>query len=423
MVKMINQLLQKDTLVSSSVVELLKKYGSPAYIYDLDVLQSSYLRLKSILPEKSQILYSVKANPNPSVASKLISLGCLLELSSEGEIEVALQTGVNISKCPVTGPCKYDNYLEFCFNNGLRFFSAESINELLALEKIARIKKTRLKVILRVNPGSGAKRAGMHMMGVPSQFGIDFEELIENKNVCSSLKWLDITGFHFYMASNVNTTEGLLENYEEGINTAKLLSKELSLSLTYLNLGGGFAHPYGTSGEIPEFTGLREKLEDKLDEVLPDWRSEHFELVFESGRYLAANCGTLYMTVRDIKKSKGKNFVILDSGINHLGGMASLRKIPRFIPDIKTTSIEDNEACTYEIVGPLCTPIDKLAARKTLAELSINDIIGVPNVGAYGLTSSLIGFLSHPCPVEIATENNHVKEITKLELNRKKIEI
>ena len=42
------------------------------------------------------------------------------------------------------------------------------------------------------------------------------------------------------------------------------------------------------------------------------------------------------------------------------------------------------------------------------------DLIGIPNVGAYGITASLLGFLSHPPPLEIAHENGQEREIWRL---------
>ena len=63
------------------------------------------------------------------------------------------------------------------------------------------------------------------------------------------------------------------------------------------------------------------------------------------------------------------------------------------------------------MVGPLCTPLDGLARGLALPELREGDLLAVPNVGAYGLTASLVGFLSHPAPLEVAHRDGEILSV------------
>jgi diaminopimelate decarboxylase len=54
-----------------------------------------------------------------------------------------------------------------------------------------------------------------------------------------------------------------------------------------------------------------------------------------------------------------------------------------------------------DVVGPLCSPLDSLGRNLKLPRLQPGDQLAIPNVGAYGLSASLLGFLSHPPPREI----------------------
>ncbi len=56
---------------------------------------------------------------------------------------------------------------------------------------------------------------------------------------------------------------------------------------------------------------------------------------------------------------------------------------------------------TVDIVGPLCTPLDTLARGIVLPHAEIGDLVGIFQSGAYGMSASPIGFLSHPLPSEI----------------------
>lgn len=106
-------------------------------------------------------------------------------------------------------------------------------------------------------------------------------------------------------------------------------------------------------------------METALDEHMPGWRIGEPAIAYESGRYLSAACGVLVSSVVDIKESKGSRFIVLDSGIHHLGGMAGLGRIPRVQYDIKPiTEKPDTHPESAHIVGPLCTPLDFLTKKQ-----------------------------------------------------------
>jgi diaminopimelate decarboxylase len=50
--------------------------------------------------------------------------------------------------------------------------------------------------------------------------------------------------------------------------------------------------------------------------------------------------------------------------------------------------------------------------------LAIGDVLAIPNVGAYGLTASLLGFLSRDLPCEIVVDGGRLIEATRLTLTR-----
>ncbi|HEV8502007.1 MAG TPA: pyridoxal-dependent decarboxylase, exosortase A system-associated, partial [Casimicrobiaceae bacterium] len=56
---------------------------------------------------------------------------------------------------------------------------------------------------------------------------------------------------------------------------------------------------------------------------------------------------------------------------------------------------------TASVVGPLCTPLDLLADRMDLAQAEEGDLVVVFQSGAYGMTASPAGFLSHPPAAEV----------------------
>jgi diaminopimelate decarboxylase len=107
-------------------------------------------------------------------------------------------------------------------------------------------------------------------------------------------------------------------------------------------------------------------------------------------------------------------FLLLDSGINHLGGIGGLGRVlrPSAAPVVSGAEIRAT------IVGPLCTPADVLGRDVPTGDVVEGAPVVFPNVGAYGLTASLLGFLSRPTPVEVVLRGDEVVSATRLGLVR-----
>ncbi len=402
--------------------KLLDKYGSPAYVYDLGQLRRAQQTLWNTLPANSVLFYSIKANPHAYVVRYLFDLGCNIEVSSIGELRIALDAGVDPFKCLFTGPGKTNDDILEAMECGVSFFSAESIAELRLIDTFAGEQSFPIKVLLRVNADVSPNNIGLAMMGVSSQFGIDYSQVLAEKESLRSLSsMVQVVGFHFYMASNIQAVSDLLKCFSASLDCAAELSVCLNMTPEWINLGGGFGHPYANNEDLPALEGLAQGL-DALTAGYIKKTGNRPLFAFESGRYLVGASGKLLMSVQEVKQSKDVQYVVVDSGINHLGGMAGLRRIPNYIPEISNPEKPvPGNVCESTICGPLCTPLDVLSRKATLPSPERGDCLAISNVGAYGLTGSLIGFLSHPCPVEIIVDGEQVVEVTQLELNRKKI--
>src|SRR5215211_678482 len=86
---------QEDTLFIGDlpVTELVEEYGEPLYIYDAEVMEKQCEKLRSALPDRFEIFYSMKANPNVSVVAALNPWVNGLEVSSMRELYVGLSAG------------------------------------------------------------------------------------------------------------------------------------------------------------------------------------------------------------------------------------------------------------------------------------------------------------------------------------------
>lgn len=386
-------------------------HETPAYVYDLAEVRRSYSLLRSSLPAPSELYYSLKSNPHPLVVSELHSLGCLAEVCSPGELQVALEAGFAADRILYTGPGKRDQDLRWAVKAGVTLFSVDSPFGLDQLDSLG----VPVRAIVRINDEQPVPGHGLTMTGVPSQFGADLAWVLASPADFGPRPHVSVVGFHLYMGTNITDESALLNQFWQAARTARRLADGTGLGVEVLDLGGGFGAPFARAGSLPVFPGLAEGLADLLDETFPGWRSGWPVVAFESGRYLTATCGTLHTRVLDVKRSQDRPVVVLESGVNHLGGMSGLRRLPPIVPDV----LADGTPVPDTIVaGPLCTPVDTWARSAAVAPVSPGDVVSVPNVGAYGLYASLVAFLGHPLAREVVVDGGEVVHESRLALRR-----
>lgn len=397
----------------SKYTELAGKFGTPTYVYDLDVVAESRDQLFGLLPEGFQLFYALKSNPHPEIARELRSGGCRAEISSTGELANALEAGFDPAGILYTGPGKTNAELEQAIATGVRLFSVESLSDLQHVGAAAEKHGVTASCLLRVNTTASSGGTGIRMMGRPSQFGIDSETLPELMPTIKAVPGTRVVGAHFFTMSNAQDQDALLGEYEFVLQSAAQLRREVGLPLEILDIGGGFSSPYAVPGPRTDYPKLRAGLEVLLDLHLPEWRDGGIELACESGRYLSGTSGSLLAGVVNVKESRGSRFVILDAGINVVGGLSG---IGRLLP--AAVGVDESGDQVGSLVGPLCTPGDSLAKAAKLPELAAGDIVTVPNVGAYGVTASLISFLGRPAPTEVVVRGDEIVSVSRLDYQR-----
>ncbi|MFF3495265.1 type III PLP-dependent enzyme [Streptomyces sp. NPDC002795] len=424
--------MSAPTEVAASALPLsphaLARIPTPAYVYDLAEVRRNRRALSEALPVGSDVYYSLKANAHPSLLRELREQGTRPEVCSSGELDAALGVGWPAADVLYTGPGKRDEEIDKALRAGVRLFSVDSPHAIEQLDRIARRLDAAAQCLLRINDDQPVPGQGLAMTGVASQFGADTGWVLQEPARFAGRSHAELMGLHLYMGSNLAEPEALIGQFARSLRTAKTLRTALAAHgarLRVLDLGGGFGAPFASAGERIDLSGLRPGLTALLDEELPDRHTDGTRMVFESGRYLVGTAGTLLTSVLDVKRSHGKDVVVLESGINHLGGMSGMRRLPplnpQLVPAATGPAASSSDTVDALVSGPLCTPLDTWSRSAHLPELRPGDVLAVPNVGAYGLSASLVAFLGHPLPLEAVVDGDLPDtdaEITRLHLTR-----
>lgn len=392
---------------------LVAQHGSPLIAYDLNSVTTRVRSLLDAFPQGSRHFYSLKANPLPAIVRAAREAGSGAEVTSMGELGAAVTAGCAAEDLLFGGPGKTAAEIREALHAGVRWFSCESLTDARRISQSASATSVDAQILLRVNPAE-APDARLAMSGVDSQFGFEESQLLSPEAASSlALPGLHLRGVHVYFGTQMSTVEALATNTRRALETAERICGHLGFTPEVVDVGGGFSWPYAVEGDGPDYTGLKEALATVWDESP---LRESARLWFESGRHICAGAGTLLTTVQDLKASKTRSYAVLDTGIHHLGGMSGLGRLPRSVITLNNlTAARENrppaEETTLEVVGPLCSPLDSLGRNLKLPAPRVGDLLAIPNVGAYGLTASLIGFLSHAAPAEVAFEKDQIREV------------
>lgn len=392
-----------------SVSQLTEIYGTPMFAYDGKVLDAKYDALRSALPQRFCIYYSLKANPCLAVVRHFLSRGCGIEIASAGEFRKALDAGCSPDRILFAGPGKSEAELELVLSNGIGEIHMESLTEAKRIAAICRRLGRHAHVAIRINPAGEAEGGAMRMGGRPAPFGMDEEILDQVLDAVLAEPELDLCGIHLFTGTQILDAAVLQKQYRHGLELARRVVKRLGRPLRTLDFGGGLGIPYFAHEQELNLESLQELLATLFGEVEGDPAFEGTQFLVEPGRFLAGEAGVYLTRITDIKISRGKKFLIVDGGMNHhLAASGNLgqtikRNYPIALVNKLTAPAED----TVDIVGPLCTPLDTLARGIVLPQAEIGDLVGIFQSGAYGRSASPVGFLSHPEPAEVFVQAEH----------------
>jgi diaminopimelate decarboxylase len=382
------------------LTRLAQRVGrTPFYAYDRKVVSERVHQVRSCLPDGVRLHYSMKANPMPALVQHMASLVDGLDVASGGELKVALDAGMAPARISFAGPGKSEAELAQAVAAGVHVH-AESERELHLLARIGRELGIEPLVVIRVNPDYELKGSGMRMGGGAKQFGIDAEEMPRVLALAGQLG-LDILGFHIFSGSQSLKAEAIIEAQNQTFALAQELAKSMTKPVRVLNIGGGFGIPY-FPGEAPLDLApiaahLRSSL-PRLQAVLPE-----AEVTLELGRYLVGEAGVYVARVVDRKVSRGQVFLVTDGGLHHhLAASGNFGQVIRKnYPVAIGNRMDSTDTEVVSVVGPLCTPLDLLADKMELPRADVGDLVVVFQSGAYGISASPAGFLSHPDALEV----------------------
>lgn len=378
--------------------------GTPTFVYSAHAIRTQYRQLDAALSwVPHRIHYSAKANSSGAILRLLRELGAGVDIVSGGELYRALRAGFRGSDVVFSGVGKTPAELRDALAADVLLINVESEAELRAIGELAGELGRTARVALRVNPEVTVDtphpytRTGERGM----KFGIPYDEALSVAAAALAMPHVRLTGLDMHVGSQV----ARLEPYVLGIQRLRQLLDGIrrlgARDICYLDIGGGLAVTY----EAEEPTDV----DAFAAAIAPLVRDTGLTLLVEPGRYLVGNAGVLLTRVLYRKRSGGREYVIVDAGMN------DLLRPSHYNAYHAVSAVEPDGAPTVvDVVGPVCESGDFFALDRSVEHASPGDLLVVASAGAYGFAMAS-NYNSRPRAAEVLVDGESFAVVTERE--------
>jgi len=404
----IDGILQAGHFGGIAPAALAQEFGTPFYVYDLDMIGRRVDALRTVLPSRFRVAFAVKANPALAVIAHLRRCGLGADVASGGELEAVLRAGFEQSKIAMTGPGKREAELAAAVAAGIGFVTVESVGELRRLEAIADAAGRRQPILLRLSVTEDAHMETVRLIGgVEGKFGMPLATVYEAARYAAASPHLEPLGLHAFGASNLRDADQLADHVAELVEIARQVAVDAGFALKVVDAGGGLGIPYADDERPLDLDRLGGRLAALQARWATDAALRDLEVVLEPGRFLVGPAGAYVARVVDTKGPESAPVAILDGGINHAVRPTLVRSEHR----LAVLSEGVRALVRTTVAGPLCTGLDVFTTGAMLPRPRVGDLVALLDVGAYGFTESMPLFLSHPTAAEVAIKNGKARLI------------
>ena len=391
---------KKLTIERAKIEYIARKYGTPAYCYSYNQLKININNFKKSFKYFSPLIcFAVKSNTNVNLIKEIKKFGLGADVVSIGELMTALKAGINPKKIVFSGVGKTYEEIKYAINKKILLINAESKSEIREIEKIAKQKKRKVHIGIRLNPNTDAKTLSQISTGKKeNKFGVNSKTFLELVSYCKNSKNIELKCLSVHIGSQILDHKP----YGKMLNVVSKILSKTNHKFEFIDLGGGMGISYETNHKELNYK--------KYNAAIKKFLNKHkSKIIFEPGRAIIGNTGVLISKIIYIKRSERKDFIILDAAMNDLMRPALYGANHRILPSLKSKKYSKK---TYEFVGPICESTDKFTTIKKFKKLKEKQLIVICDVGAYG-TSLSSNYNVRPKPIELIIKGSNIKIIKK----------
>ena len=391
---------KKLSIEKIKVEDIAKKFGTPTYCYSYKRLKDNINNFKNNFKSFSPLVcFAIKSNTNVNLIKEIRKLGLGADVVSMGELMMALKAGVNPKKIVFSGVGKTAKEINYAIDKKILLINAESKSEIIEIERIAKNKRKVVDIGIRLNPNTDAKTLKQISTGKKeNKFGVDEKIFFELINYTKLSKNIKLKCLSVHIGSQILDHQP----YKKMLNVIDKIIKKSNHNFEFIDLGGGMGISYEENTKKLNY----KKYNLAINKFLKKHKSK---IIFEPGRSIVGDIGSLISQVIYIKQNEKKDFIILDAAMNDLMRPALYGANHKTLPATKHGRLSKK---TYEFVGPICESTDKFTTLKKFQKLKEKDLVVMCDTGAYGMSLSS-NYNLRPKAAEILIKGTKINVIKK----------
>ncbi|MDX6272414.1 MAG: D-ornithine/D-lysine decarboxylase [Acidobacteriota bacterium] len=429
----------------ADATELLRRYGSPLYVFSEPRLRSNIERLKRAaanVERPVKFCYASKANSNMAVLAAVRDAGIDIEVNSGGELFKALRANFRPEQIIFNGTSKSDDELDDAVRAGIYSINVDSTYEIELVEAAARRAGKRANITLRLVPEIGTRsHIGLQTALLTSKFGITSSEVPDAfRRALAHPELIHVGGIHIHIGSQTPDVEPFAEAFRAMWEHLVALHRETGHTLEHINLGGGIPVNYlrdrSQADQMPaaerDMLGASLEPSEVLDAAMRVAResaraadAEHLldrvTILLEPGRSIVSDAGLVLTTVRNIKRrpETGDVWLLTDAGFNLLLSMTTYKWYYHLVSATRADAPHDT---SYKVAGPLCDSGDvyfdieggsRLPDYRQLpANVRPGETLALLNSGAYSLAQAF-PYNGRPLPAAVMVRDGGKADLVR----------
>lgn len=387
-----------------SIGDLAERFGTPLFVYDETQLRARCAEaLRAFGPGVS---YASKAFLCVAMAQLVADEGMSIDVSTAGELHVALAAGFPANRIVLHGNNKSDEELTRALDVGVGHIVVDSFDEINRLERLVpALGVGAPSVLLRITPGVEAHTHEYVQTGQDdSKFGFTLSSGLASQAVTRAAEspHLNLVGIHVHIGSQVFVADFFAQAIDA---IAEFFNP---LGLAELSIGGGIGVAYVQGEDAPTITEWADAVHEAAHRSGITAR-----ITAEPGRSIAASAGVTVYTVGTIKELPGlRTYVSVD------GGMSDNPRPVLYGSGYEVCAARAVNAPRpreVRVVGKHCESGDVIVAQANIPDdVEVGDLLVTPVTGAYGY-SMASNYNKVPRPAVVFVADGQVREVVRRE--------
>jgi len=326
--------------------------------------------------------YAMKSNPITPLIQDVMKCNLGFDCASKGEIQKALNLGINSNNIVYSNPIKEEKDIKFAMRNDILLTTADTLEELQKIQKMQESLKTEMKVLWRIS----IKEEDSEKLATvfSNKFGDDIKNLQEIKQKFQQIKNMGITlhGIHFHCGSGQHGSS----SFKKAVDMARAcitIGRQFGHKMEILDLGGGFP-----AGELNEriISSLQATQNDPLG----------YQVIAEPGRHFSSNSCSLAVRILGKRVKNNRLCYHVNDGLYHsfncvlMDGVSFEGQSDQFYQkwNSEKDAVFSNgngkmEGTFGSLFGMTCDGLDVICKNLQIPEMEVGDWIIVGGMGSY----------------------------------------